>query len=387
MTENDVSPSDLANTAPGEARDISFKVDLPLLRDAWRAVASVDRDGAFTFVIAANEVRLLAEQSIAVVARVPIESLSGLPTSGELHLDLAKESLCALGNGDLDEQGRISLPAVQMEAGFTGLLELIAGFEVTWPYTVTAVRESSIENVSPAGISVDPRTIRSALADVRDFAGEDDRGGHHFSTLQISGSEASGMSRLACQSINSERLAQIQLRIPELSAKPLSAILGQLRSSETKLVASTDTQVLSDTYLKVTVQTAPSPPDWPARSEPVAQVQTDVADLLDAIDAISCQVQSQNPLITLQVSEEADELKLSTVVPGGQAIASCPISPANRTQTGPIELLFNAGALSKFRSRMQEAAQIRVFNHFIEIRQTSSSEQRKTLVSFERRSS
>lgn len=376
-----------ADVAPAQPCDISFQVDLPHLRDAWKAVSSIERDGTFTFVIAADEARLLAGHSIAVVARVPIVNLSGLVAPNELHLDLATSSLSALGNGDLDQHGLISLRAARMEAGFTGLLELSAGFEVMWPYTVTAVRESSVEVDPIRGVPVDPRTIRSALADVRDFAGEDDWGGHRLSTLQIAGSEALGMSRLACQSIISDDLAKVELRVASPSSKALSAVLAQLRSAETKLATIVDTQVLSDTYLKVTIPTAPPPPDWPERNEPAAQVQTEVADLMDAIDAISCQVQDANPLVTLQVNEDAEAFTLSTVVPGGQAVALCPIAPANRKQTGPIELLFNAGALSKFRSRMQEAAQIRVYDHFIEIHQTSSTQQRKTLVSLERRSS
>src|SRR5690348_78279 len=93
----------LSGSAP--PRDITFEIEMPRLRDAWRAASTVKDEGTFTIVIATDEIRLLADTDITVEAIVPITGLVGLEASTELHLNVANECLAALGLGDLEERG------------------------------------------------------------------------------------------------------------------------------------------------------------------------------------------------------------------------------------------------------------------------------------------
>lgn len=371
--------------APPPTKDIVCRVDLARLRDAWRAVSTASSDGTFAMAVARGSVRLLAQGQVAVEAIVPVAEATGLTLGEELVLSLSNDSLAALGHGDLEESGTLSLQKVQVEEGFVGVLKLQTSFTVTWPYTLTKVGSVTIEaQEEPTLQSVDPRTIRQALAEVRNFAGENDKAGNNLNTLQVWDGEALGMSPSACQSVKSDRFSGIRLRVPAGYAKVLSALSAQLRSSETFLGLSGEKCVLLDGRLKITAPLAPPLPNWPDREPPTAQFQLDVTDFTAAVSAIVWQAPKDNPIVALSVKMDSQALTLSTAVPGGMAMALCPIASANRAQQTDVSLRFSASTLSSYSTRNNDAIQFRVFEHFVEIEQLSSSEQRRTLLAIQR---
>jgi hypothetical protein len=78
MIEPTIDQSLIQSTGSTPPRDITFDIDIPRLRDAWRAASHVKNEGAFTFVITTDEVRLLVDGEIAIEAIVPITGLVGL---------------------------------------------------------------------------------------------------------------------------------------------------------------------------------------------------------------------------------------------------------------------------------------------------------------------
>jgi hypothetical protein len=367
------------------AKNISCRVDLARLRDAWRAVSTANSNGTFAMAIARESIRLLAQGVVAVEATVPVTETVGVALAEELFLSLSNDSLAALGHGDLEDSGKLSLPDIQPEEGFVGVLKLQTSFTITWPYTLTKVGSITLEEHEDLSLqSVDPRTIRQALAEIRNFAGENDRAGNNLNTLQVWDQEALGMSPSACQSVKSDRLSGICLRVPAICAKVLGVLLGQLRPSETQLGVSGEKCVVRDGRLKVVAPLAPPLPNWPDSGSLTAQFQLDVTDFTAAVAAIVWQAPKDNPIITLGVKMDAQALTLSAAVPGGMAMASCPIASANRVQPAEISLRFSASTLSSFSTRNNDAVQFRVFERFVEIEQASSGERRRTLLSAER---
>ena len=367
------------------ARNISCDVELARLRDAWRAVSTVSGDGSFTLAISRDAIRLLAQGQVVAQATMPIANATGLSVGEEFQLSLSNDSLAALGHGDLEKSGNLSLGDVKPEEGFVGILKLQTSFAIKWPYTLTKIGSAFIEEDTKSSLqSIDPRTLRQALAEIRDFAGEDDRAGNHLSTLQICDEEAVGMSPAACHSVKADRLSGISFRVPVRCSKVLSPLLGQLRPSETQGGVLGDKCVLRDGCLTIVAPLAPALPKWPDGGSPKAQFQLDVADLTGAIGAIVWQANKDNPVVALNVQPEADALILTTAVPGGLATASCPIASANRVQEAELTLRFRASTLSSFSTRNDDAVLFQVFEHFVQIEQVSSGERRKTLLAVER---
>lgn len=368
------------------SRNIRFKAGLPALRDAWRAVSAVRSDGNFTMTVARERIRLLVQAEVAVEAVIPITDTVGAAMGEELFLNLASDSLAALGYGDLEENGTLDFKDVQPEEGFVGVLKLQSSFSITSPYTLTKVGAVFVDEQEEyvSAQSVDPRVIRQVLAEIRNFAGENDAAGNNLKTLQVCDREALGMSPTACQSVKSDRLEGIYLRVSAADAKPLGALLGQLRPSETRLAVSGDKCVFLDGRLKIVVPLAPPLPSWPDGGPVKANFQLDVSDLTSAIAAIVGQAHQDNPIVSLGAKVDAEALVLTTAVPGGIAIASCPIASTNRVQATELALRFSASTLASFSTRNGDAVQLRVFEHFVEVEQVSSSEQRKTLLLMQR---
>ncbi|MHC2708576.1 hypothetical protein ACVIWV_007870 [Bradyrhizobium diazoefficiens] len=367
------------------ARTIECGVELTRLRDAWRAASTVSGDGTFTLAISRDSIRLLAQGEVAVEATVPIANTTGITVGEELHLNLSSDSLAALGHGDLDESGKLLFGEVQLEEGFVGILRLQTSFTVTWPYTLTKVGSVTIDDHEGLVLqSVDPRTVRQTLAEIRNFAGDNDRAGNNLNTLQIWDQEALGMSPSACQSVKSDRLTSVCLRVPAFCAKVLGILLTQLKSSETQLGVSGEKCVLLDGRLTIIAPMAPPLPSWPDNGPATAQFQLDVTDFTAAVAAIVWQAPRDNPIITLGVGMDAQALTLSTAVPGGMAMASCSIASANRVQPAEVSLRFGASTLSSFSTRNNDAVQFRVFERFVEIEQVSPGERRRTLLAVER---
>lgn len=377
MTAEETS---LAPAGSPPARNIECAVELTRLRDAWRAASTVSGDGTFTLAISRESIRVLAQGEVAIEATIPIANTTGVTVGEEFYLNLSNDSLAALGHGDLEESGKLFLGEVQLEEGFVGILKLQTSFTITWPYTLTKVGSVTIEEHESLVLRpIDPRTVRQALAEIRNFAGENDRAG-----LQISDHEALGMSPSACQSVKSDRLAGICLRVPAFCAKVLGVLLTQLSSSETQLGLTGDRCVLLDGRLKITAPLAPPLPSWPDSGPATAEFQLDVTDFTAAVAAIVWQAPRDNPIVAFGVKMDALALTLSTAVPGGMATASCPISSANRVQPAEISLRFSAATLSSFSTRNNDAVQFRVFERFVEIEQASPGERRRTLLAVER---
>lgn len=347
---NEIVPSsDLATPQAAAPRDIAFKVDLVALRDAWKAVSEAARNGSMTFVVSASEVRLQASDELTVEGFVPITDAAGLDAGDAFHLDLAEDSFAALAIGALPEIGIILLDGLVAEEGFTGVLRLETAFTIQCPFTLTAVGVDAFTMEPASGIPVDPRTIRSAVSEIRDFAGVDGGAGYSLGTLQIVSEEARGMSPAACHSIISERLNAIEMRFPASCAKILNALLGQLKPDSTKLTATANHHILYDGRIRVTLPTAPLLPHWPDLKEVIGQLQVDVTEFTDAIEVIAAQATSKDTIAVLDVEEHAEELTFSVAVQGGEAVMSCPVAPVNRSQSTQVRLPFIARMRSVIR--------------------------------------
>lgn len=384
MTETVSGTTSITTSSAHPEQNIKFKVDLPRLRDAWRAVSGLSHDGSFTLIVSDSEVRLEASGDFSVEGIVPISEASGFNTGTALHLNVAEQSFAALGVGELPQFGNLVLDRLVAEEGYTGTLRLEADFTVQLPYTVTGVGIDAVTLEPAAGTPVDPRTIRSAISEIRDFAGSNDIKGYSLGTLQILNQEALGMSITACNAIQTDRFKAINLHFPASCAKGLSALLGQLQPADTSLTTTDTHHILFDRRLRVTLPIAETLREWPEPKLPVTQIQLDAADFKSAISTIAAQTATKDANVSLVLAEASDTLTLSAAVPGGEAIVSCPVAAENRTQTEAINLRLAGQTLAKYRSPNSDALQIKVSNRSIQIEQSSANEHRKTLFLAER---
>lgn len=383
MNESDIS-SEMTVYEAGVPRSITCKVNLPALRDAWRAVVEAVDNGRFALIISASELRFEASSELTVESVVPVIEVAGLQDGDAYRLDLDEDSFVALAVGDLPELGSILIDNMLVEEGFTGVLRLESTFTVQCPFTLTAISIDALTNAPVAGTAIDPRTIRAALSSIRHFAGEDQGSHYPLSTLQIVGEEARGMSPAACLSLVGERFKSIELRFRQSCAKPLNALLGQLKPESTVLSATAANYVLYDGRIRVTIPAAPQLPDWPTVKDVVGRIQLDAIDFIDTIEIMAAQATAKDVQTVLVVEETSEEMTLSVAVPGGYATIACPILPVNRSQSAPFQLPFRAQTIAMFRSANAEALQMQLFNGAIEIEQVAPHESRKMLVSADR---
>jgi hypothetical protein len=128
MTETVLETAPIATFSAIPEQNIRFSIDMARLRDAWRAVSGLGDDGSFTLVVSSREVRLQASDQLSVEGIVPISEISGFNIGTALHLNLAENSLAALGFGELPRSGYVILDNLIAEEGFLGVMKLETDF-------------------------------------------------------------------------------------------------------------------------------------------------------------------------------------------------------------------------------------------------------------------